>query len=168
MCLKDPFDCEMSCGAVVWLFNKRYLLMAPVKTQSSTSIYGLGAGVTQDDLHLPTNRLPTTRMVLRALKFLNTEESFNRLYYEWRKNLKIGAFVGNIDEITAKLVYLSARLSWPMIFHPLLSTVCITHNDHLYFNFNDNIFFIKLNLISSNIHQFDSSYEKLVYFELFH
>ena len=87
MCLKDPFDCEMSCGAVVWLFNKRYLLMAPVKTQSSTSIYGLGAGVTQDDLHLPTNLLPTTRIVLRALESLRIEESCNMSYFESAKVL---------------------------------------------------------------------------------
>ena len=31
--------------------------------------------MTQDDLHFPNNRLPTTRMVLRALKFLNMRKA---------------------------------------------------------------------------------------------
>ena len=50
-------------------------------------MYGLGPAVSIDDVHLPKSKLPTVRMVLRALKYLTTEKvaSGNRTYYESAK-----------------------------------------------------------------------------------
>jgi hypothetical protein len=52
-------------------------------------VYGLGPAVCKDDLHLPKSKLPTVRLVLRAVKYLATEkvDTGNRSYYDCAKAL---------------------------------------------------------------------------------
>ena len=61
----------------------------PPKTRAAASVYGLGPAVSKDDLHLPKSKLPTVRLILRALKYLATEKSDtgNRSYYDCAKAL---------------------------------------------------------------------------------
>ena len=58
--------------------------MAACKTRASSLLYGLGPAATKDDLVLPTSKLPTLRMIIRALKYLTTETcgKRNRSVYE--------------------------------------------------------------------------------------
>ena len=59
------------------------------KTRASSELYGLGPAVSADDLHLPRTKLPTLRMILRAMKYLSssTTESGSQSHYQIAKML---------------------------------------------------------------------------------
>ena len=45
------------------------------KTRASSTLYGIGPAVFEDDLHLIRIKLPTLRMILRAMKHLSSSST---------------------------------------------------------------------------------------------
>ena len=66
------FTCSCTCAEPVVTESGSAQEMAkqPPKTRASASVYGLGYAVSKDDLHLPKSKLPTVRLILKALKYL--------------------------------------------------------------------------------------------------